>query len=216
MTSAEESSQATPSETEPIEENVHKLSDESSRSSREKVRKSPQRELKSSKISERQVHKLTNVGEAPGWGGSSGTSFQETILKSTGMATVVPSSSGRDTTEENRKLSNEEMYNGESSGGHSRGEMRKCDISDKTFELMLVHTAGRPYKCDICGKGFNQNSTMTMHRLVHVTNEQCTCEFCGNSYTGLKFLNLHRVKHKGRGQVEIGKNLMRKTVRKDI
>lgn len=78
----------------------------------------------------------------------------------------------------------------------------KCEVEDcnKYFvapthaknHYTKVHINGviRPYKCDVCGRGFNQKSSLQTHKTYHF-DPQIPCPICGlfyrNKYTELQF-----------------------------
>lgn len=69
----------------------------------------------------------------------------------------------------------------------------KCEVEDcgKYFvapthaknHYTKVHVNGiiRPYKCDICGRGFNQKSSLNTHKTYHF-DPQIPCSICGQFY----------------------------------
>ncbi|XP_067686399.1 zinc finger protein 208-like [Haliotis asinina] len=107
-----------------------------------------------------------------------------------------------------------------------------CELCGKRFaeacylrEHMMKHTGERPFKCDVCDKGFISNSLLKKHRLCHgPKTHECTvcgkcfsqasslnthmqthdavkrvylCDDCGKSFKSKSGLNRHQVKHTG-------------------
>jgi uncharacterized Zn-finger protein len=44
------------------------------------------------------------------------------------------------------------------------------------------YTGDKPYKCDICGKGFSVNGNLQTHIRTHTGDKPYTCDVCGKVF----------------------------------
>ncbi|GFR72894.1 zinc finger protein 229 [Elysia marginata] len=42
--------------------------------------------------------------------------------------------------------------------------------------------AEKPFKCDICGKGFKKNKNLHYHKISHLEDKPYNCDVCGKGY----------------------------------
>ncbi|XP_037044177.1 zinc finger protein draculin-like [Bradysia coprophila] len=64
------------------------------------------------------------------------------------------------------------------------------------FRKVHVYSITRPKKCDICGKGFIQQSSLLTHRSYHF-DPQIPCTICGQLYRNKRALQRHFLVHSG-------------------
>jgi KRAB domain-containing zinc finger protein len=66
----------------------------------------------------------------------------------------------------------------------------KCDLCGKGFNKnstlkghIRTHTGDKPYICHLCGKGFTENSTLKGHIRIHSGDKPYKCDLCGKGFT---------------------------------
>jgi KRAB domain-containing zinc finger protein len=77
----------------------------------------------------------------------------------------------------------------------------KCNFCGKELshqnliEHMRTHAGTKCYKCDICGRGFRKNYSLTIHKRKHTSDYEC--DVCGERCHSNFNLKQHMRKHTG-------------------
>jgi uncharacterized Zn-finger protein len=63
----------------------------------------------------------------------------------------------------------------------------------------LPHTLhlDKPYKCDVCGKGFSENCSLQRHIRIYTGDKPYNCDICGKAFSENCNLQRHIRKHTG-------------------
>ena len=88
---------------------------------------------------------------------------------------------------------------------HERSDMRTfiCDICDKIFVSLdtlkrhkKIHSPEKPYKCEVCSKGFHRNCHLKSHLNTHSDmRDYVRCEICKKLFMHVQSLKKHLQTH---------------------
>ena len=71
-------------------------------------------------------------------------------------------------------------------------------ISHKIFENhQRIHTVDKPYKCDVCGRGFSLLQPLKIHQRTHTGEKTYKCDVCGKRFSQSPSLEVHQRIHTG-------------------
>ena len=83
-------------------------------------------------------------------------------------------------------------------GIHAGDKPYKSDICGKGFRQredmqrhIRTHTGDKPYTCDICDKGFGQNQNLQRHIRTHTGDKPYKCDVCGKVFSQNSSLHRH-------------------------
>lgn len=75
--------------------------------------------------------------------------------------------------------------------------MNDCDkffrsTSEVKRHVLYHHTTDRPYKCDVCGKGFVRKCFLNAHAKIHSGEKPFVCHICGKAFPKLYSMQRHK------------------------
>lgn len=59
-----------------------------------------------------------------------------------------------------------------------------------------IHSKDKPFKCNICGKGFCQARTLAVHKIIHNEEPPHKCNICNKPFNQRSNLNAHLLIHR--------------------
>jgi len=66
-----------------------------------------------------------------------------------------------------------------------------------THQRMHTVTGVRSFGCDICNKGFTNESNLRRHQVLHTGEGRYICQICDKSFSFTSSLRNHQVVHSG-------------------
>lgn len=94
---------------------------------------------------------------------------------------------------------------------HTSEKPYKCDICDKGYprsqDLMIhkrSHTGEKPHLCKTCGKAFSRPNKLARHIRVHTGERPYKCTQCSKAFAQSNDLNLHIRRHTGEKPYKCG------------
>ncbi|RXG57163.1 Zinc finger protein [Armadillidium vulgare] len=74
--------------------------------------------------------------------------------------------------------------------------MEKFTTKNVIRAHMKLHTDGKNFMCDQCGKSFQTKGTLQVHYRSHTGEKPYECDVCGMKYANIKPFKTHQLKHK--------------------
>ncbi|KAK0066008.1 zinc finger protein 155 [Biomphalaria pfeifferi] len=88
---------------------------------------------------------------------------------------------------------------------HSGEKPFKCQICQKGFthsrylrNHKITHSGEKPFECQICQKRFYHSSGLKQHELIHSGQKQFKCRICQKRFTHSSHLKNHEIIHSGK------------------